>query len=102
MLTLYFVFVAARQPLGPAALTIGYGLPLLLGKVSFLPGGLGLVETTMTALYSSLGVSPDITVVVTIVYRLYSFWLPTLVGLPMIPLLNHLTRDDELEHDTPS
>ncbi len=92
MLTLYFLFVAAGHPVSLGVLLAGYGLPLLLGKVSFLPGGVGIVEATMAALYNGLGVPNGVTVVVILIYRLMSFWLPLLVGLPLIPYLQHVSR----------
>lgn len=64
MLTLYLIFVAAGHEVSPGVLLAGYGLPLLLGKVSFLPGGIGIVEATMAALYDGLGVPDPVTVVV--------------------------------------
>jgi uncharacterized protein (TIRG00374 family) len=90
--TLYLLFVAARYPVSPGVLLAGYGLPLLLGKVSFLPGGVGIVEGTMAVLYDGLGVPDAVTVVVILAYRLISFWLPTLVGFPMAAYLQRATR----------
>ncbi len=83
-LTLYFLFAAAGHPIGIGVLLAGYGLPLLLGRLSFfLPGGVGVVEATMTALYRGLGVSVAITVLVILAYRTLSFWIPTLLGFPI-------------------
>jgi uncharacterized membrane protein YbhN (UPF0104 family) len=95
MLTLYFLFVAAGHPVSPGILLAGYGLPLLLGKMSFLPGGIGIVEGTMAALYDGLGVPDGVTVVVILIYRFFSFWLPLLIGLPLIPYLQHAVGDIE-------
>lgn len=84
MLTLYFFFIAAGYPVGPEILIVGYGLPLLLGKMAFLlPGGIGVVESTMAALYTGLGVPGSITVVVVLSYRVFSFWIPTMIGFPI-------------------
>jgi hypothetical protein len=84
MLTLYFFFIAAGYPVGPEILLVGYGLPLLLGKIAFLlPGGIGVVESTMAALYTGLGVPGSIAVVVVLSYRVFSFWIPTLIGFPI-------------------
>ncbi len=84
MLTLYFFFIAAGYPVGPEVLVVGYGLPLLLGKMAFLlPGGIGVVESTMAALYTGLGVQGSIAVVVVLSYRVFSFWIPTLIGFPI-------------------
>jgi uncharacterized membrane protein YbhN (UPF0104 family) len=89
--TLYFLFVAAGHPVSPGILLAGYGLPLLLGRVSFLPGGVGVVEGTMAALYDGLGVPDPVTVVVIQAYRLISFWLPKLLGFLMVPYLQQST-----------
>ncbi len=88
MLTLYFLFIAARHPVGLGVLLTGYGLPLLIGKMAFMiPGGVGVIESTMAALYAGLGVPTSVTVVVVLVYRILSFWLPLLVGFPLILFL---------------
>jgi len=96
MLTLYLIFLAAGHAVSPGVLLAGYGLPLLLGKAGFLPGGVGIVEGTMAALYDGLGVPDPVTVVVILAYRAISFWLPALIGFPLIPYLQHLTRSGRL------
>ena len=81
MLTLYFLFVAAGHNVSLGILFAGYGLPLILGKMAFLlPGGVGVIEGSMVALYDSLQVPDAVSVVVILGYRLFSFWLPTLLG----------------------
>ncbi|AKB18344.1 MULTISPECIES: YbhN family protein [unclassified Methanosarcina] len=83
-LTLYFFFIAAGHPVGFEVLLIGYGLPLLFGKMAFvIPGGVGVVESTMAALYTGLGVPASVAVVVVLGYRVFSFWIPTIVGFPI-------------------
>jgi uncharacterized protein (TIRG00374 family) len=81
MLTLYLLFIAAGHNVSPSILLAGYGLPLILGKMAFLfPGGVGVIEGSMVAIYNSLKVPNEISVVVILGYRLLSFWLPTLFG----------------------
>jgi uncharacterized protein (TIRG00374 family) len=93
MLTLYFLFVAAGHDVSPGVLLAGYGLPLLLGKMAFVvPGGVGVVEGSMAALYDGLGVPDAITVVVVLGYRLISFWLPSLSGFPIAAYLQESRR----------
>jgi uncharacterized membrane protein YbhN (UPF0104 family) len=88
MLTLYLVFIAAGHPVSPGVLLTGYGLPLLLGKLAFLvPGGVGVVEGSMAAIFNGLGVPGGVTVVVVLGYRILSFWLPTLIGFPLVLVL---------------
>lgn len=93
MLTLFFLFVAAGHDVSPGVLLAGYGLPLLLGKMAFIvPGGVGVVEGSMAALYDGLGVPDAITVVVVLGYRLISFWLPSLSGFPIAAYLQRSRR----------
>jgi uncharacterized protein (TIRG00374 family) len=87
MLTLALVFVAAGHPISPFVLIAGYGVPLLLGRFSFLPGGIAVIEVGMTALYTALGVPTSIAIVVVLTYRFISFWLPTLAGIPIAIVL---------------
>lgn len=84
MLTLFLLFLAAGHPISPGTLLAGYGLPLLLGKLTLLPGGVGIVEGAMAAMYEGLGVPRGVAVVVILSYRILSFWLPTLLGIPLI------------------
>jgi uncharacterized protein (TIRG00374 family) len=96
MLTLYFLFIAAGHRVSLGVLLTGYGLPLLLGKMAFMvPGGVGVIESTMASLYSGLGVPNAVTVVVVLVYRILSFWLPLLLGFPLILVLqrNHAVSE---------
>jgi uncharacterized protein (TIRG00374 family) len=81
--TLALVFLATGHSISAAVLLGGYGVPLLLGRSSLLPGGVAVVEIGMTAAYVSLGVPANVAVVAVLTYRLLSFWLPTLVGIPI-------------------
>jgi uncharacterized membrane protein YbhN (UPF0104 family) len=46
----------------------------------------------MAALYDGLGVPDGVTVVVILIYRLLSFWIPTLVGFPLVPIMQRISR----------
>ena len=93
MLTLYILFVAAGHNVSPGVLLAGYGLPSLLGKMAFVvPGGVGVVEGSMAALYDGLGIPDPITVVVVLGYRLISFWIPSLSGFPIAAYLQRTRR----------
>jgi uncharacterized protein (TIRG00374 family) len=98
MLTLYFLFVAAGENVSLGVLLAGYGLPLLLGKVAFIiPGGVGVVESSMAALYTGLGVPQATTVVVVLGYRLISFWIPSLLGFAAAAYLSGRSSASEAE-----
>jgi len=88
ILTLYFLFVAAGANVSLGVLLAGYALPQLLGKVAFiLPGGVGVVESSMVVLYTVLGVHQPAATVVVLGYRLISFWIPSLAGFPIAAYL---------------
>jgi uncharacterized protein (TIRG00374 family) len=92
MLTLYLLFVAAGHVVKPGILLAGYGIALLVAKFTFVPGGIGVVDGGMVAIYAALGVPDAVSVVVVIAYRILSFWLPTLAGFPLYFYLEHAWR----------
>ena len=66
-----------------ASLTLAfaaYTLTILFSYVSILPSGLGLVELSLTALLTRTGIPAAAAALTTVVYRLFQFWTPFLVG----------------------
>lgn len=100
MFTLKFLFVAAGHYVSPGILLAGYGLPLVLGKMAFLvPGGVGVIEGSMVAIYDSLKVPDGVSVVVILGYRMISFWVPTILGfLAALYLSSKPTGTTENKH----
>ncbi|HXH37077.1 MAG TPA: YbhN family protein [Thermoanaerobaculia bacterium] len=92
LLTLRYAFLATGHSLHLSLLLAGYGVPLLLGRASFLPGGIAVVEVAMAALYGGLGVPTSVAVVAVLTYRLISFWLPSLLGIPIAITLHSSKR----------
>lgn len=100
LLTMYLIFLAAGYQISPGVLFAGYGLPLLLAKMAFIvPGGVGVIETSMAALFTSQGVPGDIALVVILGYRLLSFWIPIMIGFLVYFLINRKiqTGNQDLE-----
>ena len=95
--TLALVFYAAGARVGTATLLAGYGLPIMLGQASFLPGGLAVTELSMGALYISLGLRPSVVIASVVTYRLVSLWLPALIGLPLIVYLQLKGRRHDVD-----
>lgn len=101
MLCLYLVFLAAGYPLNLGVLLAGYGLPFLVVKMAFiLPGGVGVFEATMTAIFVSLDVPKDICIVAVIGYRLISFWVPIIAGFIFSPILTR-SKSVQISETTP-
>ena len=81
MLAMFMIFQAANYHIPIGVLFASYGIPYLLAKMAFIfPGGIGVVEASMAAIQTSLGVPDEISVVAILGYRLLSFWIPTLLG----------------------
>lgn len=89
---MFWLFVAAGSALTPGKVLSGYALPLLIGKVAVIPGGIGVVEGTMILLYHGFGIETATAVLVVLAYRVIAFWMPNLLGLCIIPLLQIPTR----------
>ncbi|HEX3583301.1 MAG TPA: YbhN family protein [Thermoanaerobaculia bacterium] len=90
--TLALIFTAAGVRLNLLTLLAGYGIPLLVGQATPVPGGVAITEVSMCAVYVSLGVQPSATLVSVFSYRLVSFWLPTLIGIPLMLRLQAVNR----------
>jgi uncharacterized protein (TIRG00374 family) len=90
MLTLYFIFFAIGNHITIGVLLSSYALPLILGRMAFfLPGGVGVIESSMAALYTGLGIPNANAVVVILGYRLISFWTPSILGFPIAAYLQN-------------
>lgn len=77
----YFVFQAFNYNIHWGILIFGYCSATLLGMISFIPGGLGVVETSMGLIYTGLGVPGSLAVIAVLVFRFFSFWVWIPFGL---------------------
>jgi uncharacterized protein (TIRG00374 family) len=77
--------------LGLAAALGIYGVAVLLGGLSFLPGGLGSTEAVMTALLHAHGFPVSEALLVTLTCRLVTLWLAVLIGWGAVFALRHQT-----------
>lgn len=81
MSTLFLVLLSLGFFLNPAKLVIVYGVATTLGAISFIPGGLGVIEGALGLLLVNFGVPVEIAITGVIGYRLISFWLMIPVGI---------------------
>lgn len=85
--TLYFVLLGfgmqASWPLVSIAIFI-FSFSILSGIITNLPGGLGVVELSMTLLLTLfMGFRPEYAVAATVLFRLVTFWIGLCIGLIM-------------------
>lgn len=83
LLSFRYALLAAGQHPNFMIVLGGYGVPLLLGRASFIPGGIAVTEVAMAAILTALGIPGAAAVVSVLVYRLISFWIPSLIGIPI-------------------
>ena len=79
-LCLLAMLAATRTKPEPWLILIAYTATTVLALLPLTPGGLGLVEGSLTGLLVLAGVPAPKAVLSTLAYRLVSYWLPTLAG----------------------
>ncbi len=62
-----------------------FGLTILLSIFSFLPGGIGVAEISLTTLLTLTGMPLSAAIVVTALVRFFTLWLAVLIGLAALP-----------------
>jgi uncharacterized protein (TIRG00374 family) len=76
-----WIFLAAfGYYVRPDELFIAYGIAFVLAAIPITPGGLGVVEVTLTAALVGFGASRSVAGLGVASYRLVSYWLPIPLG----------------------
>jgi uncharacterized protein (TIRG00374 family) len=81
LFTLYFCFLAIHYFIRPEVLVVGFAVGLFASILSLIPGGLGVMEGSMAAVYYSLMVPLEEAIVAVILYRLIYYVFPFLTSL---------------------
>lgn len=66
----------------PALVLLAYAAVGILALIPITPGGLGIVEAGLSSMLILAGAHPAKAVLATLAYRLASYWLPLVSGLP--------------------
>lgn len=80
-LTLWMIFYAFGKTAPFAVIVLSYAVGRFLGAVSLLPGGLGSFDAAQIFMLKALGVPLAAATLVTLVFRVFAYWIPTPVGL---------------------
>ncbi len=76
-----WVFVGAFGSwVNPDGLLVAYGLANVLAAIPLTPGGLGVVEATLTSALVGFNTTRAVALLGVVAYRLVNFWLPIPVG----------------------
>jgi uncharacterized protein (TIRG00374 family) len=80
----YLCLLAALRATGsqprPSLILVAYAVAGIIGMIPATPGGLGLVEASLTGLLVLAQVDSSQAVLATLTYRLASYWAPLLAG----------------------
>lgn len=80
----YAALVAALVAFGaharPAEVLLAFVVAQALAFIPITPGGLGFVDAGLTALLVAAGIPTQTAIIGTLLYRLFSFWLPIPIG----------------------
>jgi uncharacterized protein (TIRG00374 family) len=79
-LCLLFALRATGSHPRPSLVLLAYAVAGVIGLVPITPGGLGIIEASLSALLVLAGVSVGDALLATLTYRLASYWLPLLAG----------------------
>jgi uncharacterized protein (TIRG00374 family) len=74
-------FGALGNPPELGVLLTGFSIGIVAGLLSMVPGGLGVQEGSMTALYTLLGVPFEQAALATVLFRVVYYFIPFLVSL---------------------
>lgn len=78
--SLYFFVAAFGHWTNPDGLLVAYGLAYVLAAIPLTPGGLGLVEATLTSTLVGFNTPRGVAILGVVGYRLVNFWLPIPLG----------------------
>ena len=86
--TLYASFYCVERPVPMHLVVIGFSTGVFLSLINLVPGGLGIMEGSMAAVFSAFGVPLETAVVATVIFRASYYVLPlTLTLLFLRPML---------------
>lgn len=85
ILRVYVVFLAFGANVSPVVIGEVFIMASLVGMIPALPGGIGAVDGIMIIFYSMAGISTSISAAATVIERLISFWMVTIIGMCITP-----------------
>jgi uncharacterized protein (TIRG00374 family) len=88
-LCLLFCVRAVGSHPRPSVILLAYAVAGVIGLLPITPGGLGVVEASLTGLLIAAGLDGAQAVLATLAYRLASYWLPMISGPFAYALFRH-------------
>lgn len=100
ILRVYLVFLAFGANVNIIVIGEVFIVACLVGMIPLLPGGLGAIDGIMILFYSAAGVSASVSAAATVIERLISFWMATIIGMIILPYYGSSVLD-KISSDSP-
>lgn len=81
ILILYTAFLAVHYAIPFGHVIVGFAVGITLSFASLIPGGLGVMEGSMAAVFTSMGVPFETAVVAVLIFRVAYYLVPLLISL---------------------
>lgn len=81
ILILYTAFIAVQYAVAFSQVIVGFAVGIVLSFASLIPGGLGVMEGSMAAVFASMQVPFETAVVAVLIFRIVYYLLPLLISL---------------------
>ncbi len=94
--SLLFALRATGARPSPSLVLLSYAATNIIALLPLTPGGLGIVEGSLSGLLVLAGVPLNEALVATLAYRVASYWLPLLAGIVAYAIYRHRYRGAEL------
>ena len=95
-ISVYFILLAfGVEVIGFLAIISTYTTSIMLGILSFLPIGVGVVEGTLTSFFTIHGIEVSLALTIVIVIRLFTRWYGVTFGFIALKLSGGLTNNQE-------
>ena len=85
ILRVYLVFLAFGANVDLIVIGEVFIVACLVGMIPLLPGGLGAIDGLMILFYSAAGIPASVSAAATVIERLISFWMTTIIGMVLMP-----------------
>ncbi len=93
LLTTYFLFLAFGFKINFLFVIIVVPIGIVIGDLSFSPGGIGITELSMTLLFSAMGIFPPLALLVSFLSRLIYYLFSLVLGSWSLWYLRKTTED---------
>jgi len=80
-------FKAVGAPIPWSGVLLAFGVAQIVGSIPLVPGGIGIVEGSLSVVLVAYGTSRSSALAVALTYRLVNFWLCVVIGWVVVAVL---------------